>query len=128
MFERPNWVVEWLALIIWIGFWIELPHVKDSVTAARDETCVIFEPGDALHWLDMAFKLELNRTLCCIELIHPDLLIVLACKEVSTMGKHDFSTFTDLREILVWNKRVIQDVHQSDRIAESNNEVETRWM
>ena len=74
-----------LALLIWIGFGVEFPHVKDSIATTRDKTSIVFKPADTLHWLDMAFKLELNRTFCRVKLIHPDLLIILACKEMATM-------------------------------------------
>ena len=44
---------------------------------------------------------------------------------MSTVREHDFTAFADL-QILVRDQGVIEDVHESDRITETNDQMEAR--
>ena len=59
-------------MVVWIRFRVEFPHMKHSIIAAGDESCIVFEPSNTLHSLDMTFKLELDWTFCGVELVDPD--------------------------------------------------------
>ena len=72
----------------------------------------------------MGNKLEVLRVRGRVELVHPDLLVVLACKQVTTMGEHDLTALFD-EETLVGDELFVENVHHANGVAEADHEVES---
>ena len=75
----------------------------------------------------MGNELEILGNRGSVELVDPDFLIILACKEMTTVCKDDFSALFDW-QALVCNQFLVQNVHQADRVTETNDEVKTGRM
>ena len=72
----------------------------------------------------MLDKLELLRDRSCIELIDPDLFVVLAGEKVATIGENDLTALLDL-ELFVSNQLLaLKNIHETDCVAETNNQVD----
>ena len=56
-------------------------------------------------------------------MVHPDLLVVLAGEEMTTVSKHDLTALLD-RQALVSHELFVEDVHQADRVAEADYQVQ----
>ena len=73
----------------------------------------------------MLDKLELLRDRSCIELIDPDLFVVLAGEKVATIRKNDLTALLDL-EFFVSNQLLaLENVHETDCVAETNHQVDS---
>ena len=104
--EAPDWVL--LARTR-----VESPHVDHSVLTTGDETGVVLQPGNPLDGLLVGHEFEVLGVSCGIELVHPDLLIVLASEQMATMGEHNLTTLLD-QEALVGDELLVKNVHQTD--------------
>ena len=116
-FEWPGWV------LLVLG-WVETPDVDLGVLTARHEACVVVEPGDTLHWLGVHRKLEVLSDGGGVELVYPDLLVVLAGEEMTTVGEHNLTALLD-RQLLVLDKGTVQNVHHANLVAEADHDVES---
>ena len=93
--------------------------------ATADKASVVVEPSNPLYRLLVGDEFEILRARRCVEFVDPDFLLLLACKEVATVGEDNLTTLLDLK-LLVRDELLVQDVHKSDRIAEANDQVEAR--
>lgn len=75
----------------------------------------------------MSDKLEDLGQLSRVELVHPDLFVVLAGKKVTTVREYDFAALLNW-QLLVHHELLVQDVHQADIVAEANHKVQARGM
>ena len=62
-----------------------------------------------------------------VEFVHPDLLVVLAGKEMAAMRKYNLSALFNW-QLLVSLQLLVKNVHQSDAVAEADDEVKSRRM
>ena len=78
MLEGPDGV-GFAALAVSVGrIRVKFPGIQHGVLATRNESRVIFKPSDPLDRLGMGRKLESYWALGRIEVVYPDLLVVLA--------------------------------------------------
>ena len=61
----------------------------------------------------------------CVKLEDTNVVVVLTSKKMSTIGKDDFTAVLDIANVFIRNKRVFKDVHHSDSIGETNDDVKT---
>ena len=79
---------------------VQTPYVDLGILTARDETRVVLEPSDTLDRLLMHHKLEVSGDRCRVELVHPDVFIVLACEILTTVSENNLAALLD-RQTLV---------------------------
>jgi hypothetical protein len=75
----------------------------------------------------MGSEFECCWDLCSIELIDPDVLIVLASKEVTSIGEDNLTALLD-RDALVCFQSLVQYVEELYLIAQTDDQVETGWV
>ena len=111
---------------IWL-LWIEFPHVQHGILATRDEPTVVLKPAYSLHRLGMGGKFECRRDLGSIELVHPDVFVVLAGKEMTTVGEDNLTALLDW-DALVCLQSLVQDVEELHLVAQANHQVKAGRM
>ena len=79
---------------------VQTPYVDLGILTARDETRVVLEPSDTLDRLLMHHKFEVSGDRCRVELVHPDVFIVLACEILTTVSENNLAALLD-RQTLV---------------------------
>ena len=72
-------------------------------------------------------EFEVGGDRCSVELVHPDVFIVLAGEKVASIGEDDFTALLD-RQSLVLNKFVVENVHHAHFVAKANDEVSAAWV
>ena len=74
----------------------------------------------------MFFEHIVNRVFRRIEFEHADVIVVLACEEVSTIRKHDLTAIFNVADILVRNYFLFKNVHQADTVGKASYNMESR--
>lgn len=153
-FYFPNWLVsasdiyEWFSLTLtflkeWshtcelhvftlvrpYWFWtVQLPEVESRVPADRHKTSIVLEPCNLTDKTVMLFKHIIDRVLSRIEFEHTNVVIVLACKQVTPIREHNLTAVLNVADVFIWYHFLAKDVHQANSIRKTRYYVETRWV
>ena len=65
--------------------------------ATSNKPCIIIQPVDPFDWLVVADELEVLRDRCRIELVDPNLFVVLASEEMATVGEDNLATLSNIQ-------------------------------
>ena len=76
---------------------VQLPDINRRILAASDKPCIIVQPVDPFDRLIVADELEVLRDRCRIELVDPNLLVVLAGEEMTTVGEDNLATLSNIQ-------------------------------
>lgn len=131
MLKVPNRVLLRLfgvVLILAKWAWVEFPDVEHGILSTRDEPTVIIEPADALDWLRMGCELELSWATSRVEFVDPDLFVVLASEQVTSVGEDNLTALLDWDVALVRLETLVKDVHHLDLVTQTDHEVQTAWV
>lgn len=75
----------------------------------------------------MSFVIELRWTFCSVELINTNVVLICASEQMSPMRKSNLSTALNW-DFLEGFQTLLEYIHHSHFISESNNDMESRWM
>ena len=106
---------------IWL-LWIEFPNIEHGILSTGDKPTVIFQPAYSLHWLSVSSEFELGRDLSSVELIDPDVFVVLTSKKMATIREYDLSALFDWNT-LVWLQPLVKNVEEFDLVTETDDKV-----
>ena len=75
----------------------------------------------------MHSELVVRRALACVEVVHDDRADLHASKQVTTIGENNLTARLDA-DVLVLLNRVLEHVHHSYSIVETNHDLEASWV
>ena len=75
----------------------------------------------------MHSELVVGRALACVEVVHDDRADLHASKQVTTIGENNLTARLDA-DVLVLLNRVLEHVHHSYSIVETNHDLEASWV
>ena len=64
---------------------IEFPDFDSCILTAGHEASVVLQPVNPFDGLIVAVEFELLGDRCCVKLVHPDVFVILASEEVTTV-------------------------------------------
>lgn len=62
-----------------------------------------------------------------VELVNMDVSLMSTSKEVTTVGELDLSASLDL-DLMVHFQTLLEDIHHSDSVSETDDNMESRWV
>ena len=70
---------------------------------------------------------HIGSVFTCVELVHIDVTLRSTSKKVSTVGESQLSASLD-RNNVIRLQTFLKNVHHSDSVSESDDQVEARWV
>ena len=117
----------WVHVLGVIFISIKIPSEDVTIPTTWNETRVIIEPLEASDWTKMCFVDHILSVLTCVEFVHINVTLRCASEQVTTVRESDFSASLDWNSV-VRLETLLEDIHHSDSISETDNQVETWWM
>jgi len=106
--------------------WEKVPAEHITVPSARDETRVVVKPVKASYWTSMELVDHVS-ILTSVELVDVDVTLRSTGKEMTSIGESNLSASLN-SYVMEWFKALLEHIHHSDSISESNNDMESRRM
>lgn len=94
-FKFRNWVGYFLSIFTLILIYIEFPHENTAIPATRNKSRVIIQPLDTSDFTYMSFVVELRRTFSSVKLVHTDVVLISASKQMASIWESYFSATFD---------------------------------
>lgn len=85
---------------------VQFPDVDHCILAAGDETCIVIEPRDSFYGLLVSNEFKVLGQGGRVELVHPDLFVVLTGEKMATIREDNFATLLD-RQLFVGDELLV---------------------
>ena len=76
---------------------VQFPDINRCILATSDKSCIIVQPVDPFDRLVVADELEVLRNRCRIELVDPNLFVILTGEEMTSVGEDNLATLSNIQ-------------------------------